>query len=177
MGGVMKNKLLGLALGASVTLAGAAAMAGDTGDAWITTKAKISLLTTDGVSGTKINVDTQDGKVTLHGKVPTAGEKSKAETTVKGIEGVKEVKNLLQVVPEERKDAVNATDDSIKDAVEAKLKNDKTLEDVNIASVNQGVVLLSGKAATLNAELKAIELAAGVPGVRRVSSEIEAAEK
>jgi hyperosmotically inducible protein len=177
LGGVMKNKSLGLALGAALTLTGAAAMAGDTGDAWITTKAKISLLTTDGVSGTKINVDTQEGKVTLHGKVPTSGEKSKAEATVKGIEGVKEVKNLLQVVPEERKDAVNATDDSIKEAVEAKLKSDKTLEDVDVASVNQGVVLLSGKTTTLSAQLKAIELTAGVSGVRRVSSEIEGAEK
>ena len=81
------------------------------------------------------------------------------------------------MVPEERKDAVNATDDSIKEAVEAKLKSDKTLEDVDVASVNQGVVLLSGKTTTLSAQLKAIELTAGVSGVRRVSSEIEAAEK
>jgi osmotically-inducible protein OsmY len=48
---------------------------------------------------------------------------------------------------------------------------------VKVASVNKGVVLLSGKTATLEAKLKAIEWAAGVPGVRRVSSEIEAPEK
>jgi osmotically-inducible protein OsmY len=96
---------------------------------------------------------------------------------VKSIEGVKEVKNLLQVVPEERKDVVNATDDNIEDAVERALESDKALENVKVASVNKGVVLLSGKAETLDAELKAIQRAAGVPGVRRVSSQIEAPER
>ena len=172
----MHKKLLGLALCGALTLAAGTAGA-DTSDTWITTKAKINLLTTDGVSGTKINVDTVDGKVTLHGKVPTAAEKTKAETAVRGIEGVKEVKNLLQVVPEERKDAVNASDDTVKDSVQSALKNDQALADVKVASVNQGVVLLSGKTTSLDAKLKAIERAASVPGVRRVSSEIETAEK
>jgi osmotically-inducible protein OsmY len=173
----MRNRIPGLALCAALALAFSATVSAASNDTWITTKAKISLLTADGVSGTKIDVDTVDGKVTLHGKVPTAAEKAKAESTVKSIEGVKEVKNLLQVVPEERKDVVNATDDNIEDAVERALKGDKALENVKVASVNKGVVLLSGKAETLDAELKAIERAAGVPGVRRVSSEIEAPEK
>ena len=129
------------------------------------------------MSGTKIDVDTVDGKVTLHGKVNTAAEKAKAESTVKAIEGVKEVKNLLQVVPEDRKDVVDATDESIEGAVERALESDKALENVKVASVNKGVVLLSGKAETLDAKLEAIERAAGVPGVRRVSSEIEAPER
>jgi hyperosmotically inducible periplasmic protein len=173
----MKKRLMGLGLGAAIALFGASLAVADTSDTWITTKAKITLLTTDGVSGTKVNVDTVDGKVTLHGKVPTAAEKAKAETAVRGLDGVKEVKNLLQVVPEERKDAVNATDDSVKKGVEGVLNADKTLESVKVASVNQGVVLLSGKTATLEATLRAIEKASAVPGVRRVSSEIETAEK
>jgi osmotically-inducible protein OsmY len=174
----MMKTLMGLGLGAVLALFGATTAAvADTSDGWITTKAKIMLLTTDGVSGTKVNVDTVDGKVTLHGKVPTAAEKAKAETTVRGLDGVKDVKNLLQVVPEERKDAVNATDDTIKKGVEGVLGADKGLESVKVASVNQGVVLLSGKTATLETTLRAIEKSAAVPGVRRVSSEIETAEK
>ena len=47
----------------------AAPVGAATPDAWITTKAKLSLLTTEGVSGTAIHVDTILGKVTLHGKV------------------------------------------------------------------------------------------------------------
>src|SRR5512143_1154873 len=68
-------------------------------DAWITTKTKMALLTTEGVSSTAVNVDTVDGRVTLHGKVETAAEKEKAEAEAKKIEGVTEVRNLLQVVP------------------------------------------------------------------------------
>ena len=51
-----------------------------TPDAWITTKTKLALLTTEGVSGTAIHVDTVLGRVTLHGKVRSAEEKAKAES-------------------------------------------------------------------------------------------------
>jgi osmotically-inducible protein OsmY len=87
------------------------------------------------------------------------------------------VKNLLQVVPEERKDTVNASDDTIKKGVEGVLEADKSLNDVKVASVNKGVVLLSGKTPTLDITLRAIEKASAVPGVRRVASEIETPEK
>ena len=48
-------------------------------DAWITTKVKSTLLTTEGVSSAKVHVDTIDGLITLYGSVPTAAEKAKAE--------------------------------------------------------------------------------------------------
>ena len=67
-------------------------------DAWITTKTKLALLTTEGVSGTAIHVDTVLGRVTLHGKVRSAEEKAKAESVAQQIDGVQGVRNLLQVV-------------------------------------------------------------------------------
>jgi len=146
-------------------------------DSWITTKAKIALLTADGVSVTAVNVDTVNGNVTLHGKVKSAGEKERAEAAVRGIDGVKSVKNLLQVVPDAFKESVKANDEVIKEKVEASLKGDKSLEDVKVASVNKGVVLLSGKTTTLGQKLQAIETAWKVPGVQRVASEIETGEK
>jgi len=151
--------------------------AADSPDAWLTTKAKIALLTADGVSGTAVNVDTVEGQVTLHGKVATDREKTQAESVVRQVEGVKGVKNLLQVVPEGRKEVVNESDASIKDSVKAALQADRTLASVDVASVNKGVVLLSGKAPDLTAKLRAIELAAATPGVRRVASEIQAEER
>jgi hyperosmotically inducible protein len=42
-----------------------------------------------------------------------------------------------------------------------------------VESVNNGVVLLSGTAMTLTNHLTAVEVASAVPGVRRVSSEIQ----
>ena len=71
----MKSSVLAVVLGAALAAPAGAA----TPDAWITTKTKLSLLTTEGVSGTAIHVDTILGKVTLHGKVRSAEEKAKAE--------------------------------------------------------------------------------------------------
>jgi osmotically-inducible protein OsmY len=48
---------------------------------------------------------------------------------------------------------------------------------VKVASVDKGVVLLSGKADGLGHELQAIEVAYKVPGLRRVASEIETRDK
>ena len=169
-------KSLKMSLAAAFVLAGVAMGQADSNDAWLTTKAKIALLTTDGVSATAVNVDTVDGKMTIHGKVATAAEKAKAEQTVRGLDGVKDVKNLLQVVPEDQMKRVDAKDSDVKDRVEASLKATKTMDDVSVASVNKGVVLLSGKTASLGQKLLVIERVYTVPGVRGVSSEIETVE-
>ena len=162
--------LAGLALAATTASAG-------TSDAWITTKAKMALLTTEGVSGTSINVDTVNGLVTLHGKVASGDEKAKAESSVRGIEGVANVRNLLQVVSAKREDAVDASDDQVKTRVQNVLKTDHAFNDVSVQSVNAGVVLLAGSVATLGDHLRAVEHAARVPGVKRVASEIKSPDK
>ena len=165
-------------LGALVAIAvGAGGAAAATSDAWITTKAKMALLTTEGVSGTAVNVDTMNGLVTLHGTVGSQAEKAKAETAVRGIEGVKNVRNLLQVVAKAREDAVAATDEKIKERVQSELKADRAFEDVTVQSVNEGVVLLAGNVDTLGDHLRAVEHAARVPGVKRVASEIKSPDK
>jgi len=153
----------------------AAPVSAATPDAWITTKTKLSLLTTEGVSGTAIHVDTILGKVTLHGKVRSAEEKAKAESIVKKIDGVQEVRNLLQVVSPESKKAVQLSDDALKQRVEKALKDDASLKEssISVKSVDKGVVLLSGTAKTLSAHLRAVETVAWVPGVGRVASEIK----
>lgn len=172
-----KHSLAGMALAAALVAAGLAPAHADSPDAWLTTKAKIALLTADDVSASAVNVDTTDGRVTIHGKVKTADEKARAEAAVRKVDGVKEVKNLLQVVPESQKDAVNASDDSIEDSVQAALGADPATDDVKVKSVNKGVVMLSGKTADLNGKLKAIEVTLAQPGVRRVASEIETDQK
>jgi hyperosmotically inducible protein len=134
-----------IAVVGSLVVAGAGGASADVKDSWITTKAKISLLTSDGFSVSGVNVDTIDGNVTIHGKVETKADRTKAEQTVRKVSGVKNVKNLLQVVPASIKDVVKAQDSEVKDRVVASLKEDAKMNDVNVASVNNGVVLLSGK--------------------------------
>jgi len=144
-------------------------------DAWVTTKVKLALLTTEGVSTSDLNVDTVQGVVTLHGKVPTEGEKVKAEATARKVDGVKDVRNLLQVVPDSSKKAVERSDDQIKDAVAAAFKANKRVNDsgVKLQSVNKGVVLLAGKTDSLQAHLEAVQVAHAVPGVKRVATEVQ----
>jgi hyperosmotically inducible periplasmic protein len=148
-------------------------------DAFITTKAKLALMTTEGIDSGGINVDTMDGAVTLHGKVKTEKERAMAEALAKAIDGVSRVRNLLVVVPENAEKRVEKADDKIKDEVQKLFKADKSLADssISVKSVNKGVVLLSGKADTLTDYLRAVEDAASVAGVRRVASEIKSADK
>jgi osmotically-inducible protein OsmY len=146
-----------------------------TPDAWITTKIKLALLTTEGVSGTDIKVDTVVGRVTLYGKVHSAEEQAKAETIARKVDGVQGVRNLLQVVAAQHEKAMQVSDDDLRQRITQALQADPSLESSKIAvqSVNHGVVLLGGTAKTLSAHLRAVEVAAAVPGVRRVASEIQ----
>lgn len=147
----------------------------DTPDAWVTIKTKIALMTTEGVSTSDLNVDTVNGVVTLHGKVATEAEKAKAENVARGIEGAKQVKNLLQVVPNSQRAVVERSDDAIKKGVEAAFNANRRVNTsgIKVASVNKGVVLLSGKTKSLDAYLESVEVANAVRGVRRVSTEVE----
>ena len=157
---------------ASLFFTGAAgwAHAADAPDAWLTMKAKIALMTTENLSTSDLNVDTVQGVVTLHGKVPT-----QAEAEARRIDGVKDVKNLLQVVPESARKVVERADDQIRDAVVAAFKANKRVNDsgIKVQSVNKGVVLLAGKTDSLEAHLDAVQLANAVSGVRRVASEVQ----
>jgi osmotically-inducible protein OsmY len=151
----------------------AAATAGDIGDAWITTKAKLALLTTDGLRVSAPNVDTVNGNITLHGKVATPAEKTRAEATVKTIDGVKHVNNLIQVVPVGEQKQVAKSDDDIRAKAKAALRADEPLSNVSVTSVNNGVVLLSGSTKTLDAKLQAVEKVYAVDGVEKVATQIE----
>src|ERR1700693_3367579 len=119
----------------------------DTPDAWVTIKTKVSLMTTDGISTKDLSVNTVNGVVTLHGKVATEAQKAKAEDVARRIDGAKDIKNLLQVVPSAERAVVQRSDDSIKKGVEAAFEANRrvNISGVKVASVNKGVVLLSVK--------------------------------
>jgi hypothetical protein len=65
-------------------------------DAWLTAKAKIAVLGKVGTAGTSVHVDTVEGRVVLHGHVTSAENQQAAEKAVRDIEGVRDVRNLLQ---------------------------------------------------------------------------------
>jgi hyperosmotically inducible periplasmic protein len=173
----MRNGQLSRIAGAAalILVCAAGVAKADTPDAWVTIKIKVSLMTTEGVSTKDLSVNTVNGVVTLHGKVATEAEKAKAEDVARRIEGAKEIKNLLQVVPSAQRAVVERSDDAITKSVEAAFKANRRVKPsgIKVASVNKGVVLLSGKTKSLEAYLESVEVANAVRGVRRVSTEVE----
>lgn len=144
-----------------------------TKDSWITAKTKIALYSDDRVSGSDINVDTQNGTVTLRGKVATADEKRAAQEVSKTVDGVAAVRNELQVVPAAERKAVNAEDKDLKNAIEKRIKQDARLKGSDIdVQVDRGVVTLMGDVKDVGARARASEVARAVPGVRSVKNEL-----
>ncbi len=178
------RQVLGSTLAASIFLCSAASGAAETKatwrpDAWVTAKTKMSLATDREVGFTYINVDTVNGRVTLHGKVYDEAERVRAEEVAVGVEGAVEVRNLLQVVPKPKMDRVKQVDAKVSTAVTAALDANTELEDssIQVQSVNDGVVLLAGQASSLLAHLEAIRTASRVDGVRDVATEIETGDR
>ncbi|RUO72743.1 BON domain-containing protein [Pseudidiomarina sediminum] len=66
-------------------------------DAAITTKVKSTILASDALNVLQINVETNDGVVQLSGFVADEEDIDTAERIVRGIDGVKDVENDIEV--------------------------------------------------------------------------------
>jgi hyperosmotically inducible periplasmic protein len=66
-------------------------------DSYITTKVKAELAKDSSTKAHNIKVTTKDGVVALSGSVTSKAEKEKAETDARGIKGVVDVNNGLEV--------------------------------------------------------------------------------
>jgi hyperosmotically inducible protein len=140
-------------------------------DSWITSKTKISLFADERVKGTQVSVDTAKGVVHLRGKVDSAEAKSAAGSITQGVEGVKSVKNDLQVVAPAARKMVDASDSDVAKAVGTRLSKDSQLKKVDVRT-DAGVVTLTGEVATIGASAKASEMARGSSGVKSVKNEL-----
>lgn len=68
-------------------------------DAWIWTKSKTALAATGDLRDSTINVDVDNGVVTLTGTVRDAAQSNKATLAAQGLEGVTRVVNQLKTQP------------------------------------------------------------------------------
>lgn len=168
---------VGLILALALVAAGARAI--DRPDPWITTKVKMALLTSKDVPALDVNVDTVNGRVTLQGFVENDAQKARAERAARGVAGVKDVRNLLKVRDEQVRSQIQVGDNDLRDRVETVLRRDGALEgsDIEVQSVNDGDVVLAGRAKTLSAHRRALEDARSVKGVRHVASEIQSPDE
>ena len=69
-------------------------------DTTITTRVKTAMLNDPAVGGLRVDVDTFKGVVTLSGRVKSQAERNQAIAIARGVDGVTEVKDAMQVIPE-----------------------------------------------------------------------------
>ena len=69
-------------------------------DTTITTRVKTAMLNDPAVGGLRIDVDTFKGTVTLSGRVKSEAERQQAIALARKVDGVTQVKDALQVIPE-----------------------------------------------------------------------------
>jgi len=147
-------------------------------DTWMTAKTKIALFADARIKGSEITVETSQGSVIIRGKVDSDAAKQTAEAIAKGIDGVKTVKNELQVVAPAKREAINDRDASITMRVIAKIRNDYSLIGAGIhAQTNAGVVSLSGEVSSLLISAQASSTVWQVPGVKSVKNDLTVKEK
>jgi hyperosmotically inducible periplasmic protein len=144
-------------------------------DSWLTSKTKIALFSDSRVKGRDVSVETTNGKVFLRGKVDSQEAKTAAGDVAKNIEGVKSVKNDLQVVAPTARKAVQANDKEITKAVERRFDKDANLKKVDVRT-DAGVVVLSGEVPNISVSAKASEMAHRVDGVKSVKNELRVAQ-
>ena len=168
----MRRRLLILtAIATALTLSPATSDAGEMKDSWVTTKTKMAFVKDDRVKARQVKVETQDGVVTLRGKVATAEERTAAEEIARGIDGATSISNALQVVPEDLRKSIDAKDDELEKTVKARLDKDDRLKDIQVRADNS-VVTLMGKVADPKLKTRAADVTRGVPGVKAVRNEL-----
>jgi hyperosmotically inducible periplasmic protein len=96
---------------------------------------------------------------------------------VRKVDGVKSVRNELQVVPPSAKEAVEASDAQIKEQITKKVDK-AAIDDSDIhVDVKGGVVRLTGEVDRQTDRLRALTIARATDGVRSVVDEIQVSAK
>lgn len=77
-------------------------------DGWLWVKTRFELATADDLRDSTINVDVDNGVVTLSGTVASAAQRTRAEQVAKGVEDVRSVRNQLRVASDNANGNANA---------------------------------------------------------------------
>lgn len=158
---------------AALALPAAPAHAGQLQDSWITAKVRARLIRHPGIAPFAINVDTQDGVVTLFGNINAEVDKRDAGRQAMMVSGVMQVQNELQVVSPLAEKQVAKSDGEIRDTVEKRLDERDGLgnDDIDVEVAN-GVVRLTGNVDRPADHMTALSLARTTQGVRLVLDDL-----
>jgi osmotically-inducible protein OsmY len=161
-------------------------VATDVTDSWITSKIQSRYFVDDDVKGRNINVDTQNGVVTLRGTVNSYSERLQAAAIARNTDGVKEVHDelMIEARPRERdtaraiKDSVGTAGQKIEDAwitmkIQSKFFVDDQIKSRKVdVDTKNGVVTLKGTVSTAAAKKAAEDLSRETDGVTRVVNQL-----
>ncbi|HLZ33652.1 MAG TPA: BON domain-containing protein [Nitrospira sp.] len=162
----------------SVTAADKATEKTPINDTWLTAKTKIALAADGRVKGRQIDVKTKQGVVMLRGKVDSDAAKDAAGDITKLLDGVKSVKNDLEVVAPSKREAVEEKDEAITARAKEHFAKDAHLKKADIAvQTNAGVVSLTGEVKDITTSAHASWTAWFVSGVKSVKNDLTVKEK
>ncbi len=150
-------------------------------DATISARVKSRLLWNRNTNGLAIDVDTQNGVVTLKGTVASGAHRDLAVQLAKNTTGVQRVRDELEVVPSPRKEGesplkkveTKASDAWITAKVKSVLLFSKEAENagIEVGTANQ-VVTLQGTVASEEQKKKILEIVGDIVGVKDVRSQL-----
>jgi hyperosmotically inducible protein len=152
-------------------------------NAGLTSKIKTKLAADPVVKAHQIDVDTNNGVVTLTGNIDSQDAKDRALQIAKETKGVVEVRDMIEVrtaaaegnAPDTDRTVGQTVDDaSITMRVKAKLLDDPAVKGLKIdVDTREGVVYLTGSVATSQVRDQAIKLARETEGVKDVQANLD----
>lgn len=137
-------------------------------DATITEKIKAALAQDQELNALNIDVDTNEGVVTLQGSVATEGARTRAAKFAQDTEGVKKVINLLKINTVAPSDT---SDVAITAKIKTKLAADQMVAPFHLkvfVDTNEGIVTLQGTVSTEAVRTRAEQLSSKTNGVKKV---------
>lgn len=144
-------------------------------DAGIVIRLKLKLFADPGLAPTRVDVDCDEGIVTLFGSVATEEQRDAALERSLEVDGVLFVDNDLQVVPPSVAETVEVVDARLEREIARRLE-DEGLGDADISiAVSNATVRVEGVVSSHSDRLKAIGTVFYTSGVRGVSDGLEVA--
>ncbi|MEH6387986.1 BON domain-containing protein [Pseudomonas profundi] len=163
--------------------AGERSLAERMSDSTTTATIKSKLLWNSSTEGLDIHVDTENGVVTLTGETDSSASKELAERLAEDTDGVREIRNELQVTGEDANEAEGTVAETADDAgnaisdawITSKVKSSylfsRSLSGLDISvDTNNGKVVLEGSVDTDAEKDLAEQTAKNIRGVREVDS-------
>ena len=142
-------------------------------DATVTAKVKADLIKDDAVKSTDIRVETSSGVVQLSGFVGSDAIRQRAEQLAHSVDGVKSVRNDLEVQTAPQTAGQYVDDTTLTTKVKAALLADDEVKGLAISvETSGGKVQLTGTAKSDLERQKAEQLAKNIQGVTAVQNSI-----